>query len=197
MRPVVLFVTICLFLTTHLQADPIRVTMADAPPVGNLSFVTLTATEANTGNVNTATAFTLGSWTSTFGTGVFSSSLPVQSFCPVSFNVTSPTSLDFSSAPFGTFASSSLSDNDSPPGFRNETFFGHWTPGTDFAGLTGGPFESELDVTLTQTIPGAIITATGNLVTPPRVAVSDGGMTLMLLGAALVGLEILRRRARV
>jgi hypothetical protein len=176
---------ICLALGTSVRADTI--------PSGHLSFVSLSpmTTTANTGNISTSTSFTIGSWTSLDGDGIFSSITEPQSFGPVSFNVNDPTSLTFSNSLFGTFTSTSIEQSTAGPTFRNFVVVGEWTPGSG-VNVTGGPFMSRLDIGFTQVTPGQLISTSGTFTTPFPVIPEPG--TLELLGTGLIGLAGVMRR---
>ena len=190
----------CLFLTTGVQADPIFPTtslQADPLPTGHQGFVALAPTTTDTGNINTATAFTLGSWISNLvNDGVFAG-MPSQSFGNVAFNTTIPTSLTFGDSVFGTFASTSIMSLGGPPGFLNISVLGNWTPGTQ-GGVTGGPFASELALAFTQTPAGTgAISASGTFSTPPIPEPSSIFLVLTGLAAVVVSPRLRRRRLSV
>lgn len=200
MRPVVLFglsaVAICLFLATGVQADMIFSTtdvQADPIPSGSVGFSALSPSSASpTGNITTATTFTLGSWTALFGDGVFAG-IPLQSFGSLSFDITSPTSLTFGNSVFGTFASTSIMNLGGTP-FVNLSVLGEWTPGT-FGGVTGGPFASQLSLTFSQTPLGTgPISASGTFATPAETPVPEPSSIFLVLKGLATGLVSYRLR---
>ncbi|MBV8843754.1 MAG: hypothetical protein JO307_13175 [Bryobacterales bacterium] len=131
----------CLSASSRVQADQII--------LGSVGFTDIGTTTTDTGSISTATTFTLGNWTTTGGTGIFAG-MPIQSFGPVSFNITDPSSFTFGNGVFGTFAATSLTSVGMiPPIFLGLTYDGLWTPGTQ-GGLTGGPFPSSLHINFDQ-----------------------------------------------
>ena len=194
MRPVMISVlsagAICLALATSVWADPI--------PTGHVGFVALSRSEANgsiSGNINTATTFTLVNWVSTFDDGVFAG-MSSQSFGSVSFNTTIPTSLTFGNSVFGTFKSTSITVTANTPGILGIFVLGEWTPGTQ-GGVTGGPFMARLDLSFTQTpFFNGGISASATLATPPRLIPEPPGIVLGLTGLAAGVLVYLNRRRR-
>ena len=206
MRSVLAFgvsaLAICLFLTIGAQAEVIHLTtaaQADPPPSGTQGFDALGTTTANgspSGNINTATTFTLGDWVSTLvNTGIFAG-MPMQSFGNVPFNITIPTSLTFGNSVFGTFASTSIINEGGGPGFADFLVVGQWTPGS-YGGLMGqGPFTADLSIALTQSPAGTgSISASGSFVETPSSTIPEpSSIVLALMGlAAGIGSYRLRR----
>jgi hypothetical protein len=116
---------VCLSMTTVVQAAPLISTQAFAD-IG-----IPTAGGSSTGNINTATSFTIGSLTSTpANTGLFVG-MPTQTFISnIPFSLTSPTSLSFGNAVFGSFTSTSIVEATNIPGSIAIYALGNWTPGT-------------------------------------------------------------------
>jgi len=149
MRQVFLFglsaLAICLSPMNDVQAAPVLGTQA-APVLGTQAFSdigTPTADGSNTGNINTATTFTIGNLVSTTSnTGVFAG-MPVQTFGSVTMVIPSPISqvLAFTTPVFDTFTSQSITEPINNPGFVNIVADGLWSPGTwaTGMGLTGDP----------------------------------------------------------
>src|SRR5215469_8778835 len=107
MGPVVHFgvsaVAMCLFLITGVQAGPI--------PVGTQGFADLGTTLANssaTGNINTATSFTIADWISNNNNNGVLAGMPPQFFGSFSFDITNPASITFGNSVFGTFMATAL-----------------------------------------------------------------------------------------
>jgi hypothetical protein len=134
---------VCLSMTTGVQAAPI----------GSQAFADIgspTAGGSTTGNINTATTFSIGNMISTASqTGIFAG-MPTQTFGAIPFSLASPTSLAFGNAVFGSFASTSITEATNIPGSIAIYVLGNWTPGTQ-GGQTGGPFSSSLTITFNQT----------------------------------------------
>jgi len=190
MRPVILFalsvMVICLALASGVHATTINsqaFTDTGSP----------TANGSPTGNINTATTFTVGNFISTTSqTGIFAG-MPLQFFSSLSFNITNPSSLTFGNSFFGTFASTAITVVTNTPGFLNISAMGEWTPGT-FGGLSGGPFASTLTFVFTQNPShnGAI----GDSAVFQTVIPEPPSVVMGLTGLAMGGVIYLLRRRR-
>ena len=190
MRSVILFtlsaMAICLVLASGVHATTIdsqAFTDTGSP----------TANGSSTGNINTATSFTVGNFISTTSQTGFFAGMPVQSFASFSFNITNPTSLTFGNSIFGTFTSTTITVVTNTPGFLNLSVMGEWTPGT-FGGVTGGPFASTLSFVFTQnpSHSGAI----GDSAVFQTVIPEPPTMVMGLTGLALGGMIYRLRRRR-
>ncbi|MFM7183775.1 MAG: hypothetical protein ACKO4Z_03260, partial [Planctomycetota bacterium] len=71
------------------------VTMTAGPTNGSQGFADIGAPSTNTGNINTATTFTIGNLTSTGAQAGYFSGLTTQIFGPEAFDPSVPTSLSF------------------------------------------------------------------------------------------------------
>lgn len=195
MREKILFglsaAVICLALASGVHASSID----------SQAFTDIGAPMANgspTGNINTATTFTIGNFVSTASnTGIFAG-MPTQFFPSFTFNITSPTSLAFGNSVFGTFASTAITVVTNTPGFLNLSVTGEWTPGT-FGGVTGGPFASSLTFTFTQTPShsgaiGASAVFETIVPEPPSVVM---GLTGLAIGGVIYGFRRRRRATLV
>jgi hypothetical protein len=179
------------------------VALADPVPTGTQSFADLGVPLANgspTGNILTASLFTIGDLVSTKAqSGVFAG-LPLQDFGSITFNVNKPTSFDFSDGAWGSFQST-LIDPTITTSHAGTTiaFFlvGNWTPGTFEKGAGTGPFPSDLTISFTQTPGGSgSISDSASFSTPAlKASVPEPG-TLGLLLASLGGLGVALWRRR-
>jgi hypothetical protein len=141
-----------LFALTAIAVCLCASTGVRAAPVGTQGFAdigTPTAGGSPTGDIDTATSFTLGSLVTTSADTGFLTGMPTQSFGSVSFSLSSPTSLSFSSTAFGTFTSTSITEASNVAGAVAIYTLGNWTPGT-FGGQTGGPFATSFTISFTQ-----------------------------------------------
>ena len=173
------------------------VASAQLVPTGTQSFADLGIPMAGgspTGDILTATSFTIGDLVSTAAqSGVFEG-LPVQSFGSVTFNTLSRSSFVFKDGAFGSFTSTSI---DPTMTGNSITFFmvGNWTPGTFERGVKAGSFPTDLTISFTQTPGGnGTISDSATLATPAAQASVPEPGPLALLLAGLGGLWWLRRR---
>jgi hypothetical protein len=170
---------------------------AQAVPSGSQNFFDLgtpTADGSATGDINTATSFMFGDlFSGSANDGVFLG-MPIQSFGSVSFNTGSPTSITFGNSVFGTFKSTSITNEGGAPGFVNIVALGEWTPGTQ-GGVTGGPFASEFRIGFTQTPNNTGIISAGGTFATPSVVPEPSTITMLLMGLS-VGVASLRLRQR-
>jgi membrane-associated protease RseP (regulator of RpoE activity) len=180
---------VCLSLTTGVQAGP----------VGTQGFAdtgTPTAGGSATGDINTATSFTIGDLvTNTNQTG-FLSGLSTQTFGAVTFDTTSGTSLTFGNSTFGTFASTTITEVTNVAGFVNIYVVGDWTPGS-YGGFTGGPYAASFSISFTQTpAHTGSISDSGTFSIPPAIAVPEPTSVVMGLTGLAFGVVVWRHRRR-
>jgi hypothetical protein len=152
----------------------------------------------NTGNINTATIFSIGDLTVVRGTGLFAAVPPLTSFGPATINPTIPNSISFGNSLFGTFTSTFITQLPTSPGFATFDVLGVWTPGT-VGGLTGeGPFLASMRIAFTQTPPSTgIISDTATFSTPPTSNVIPEPSTIVMFLTGLPGaLAMYRGRRR-
>ena len=167
--------------------------------VGSQAFADIgSATASPTGNINTATSFTLGNLLSTGGqTGVFSG-MTTQIFGAVPFDILVPNSLSFTTATFGTFLSTSFTEQSNVSGSRSFLVLGTYTAGTYVGSTNPSPADASLTISFTQT-PAATgsISSSATLSIPP-VAVPEPS-TIMLASIGIGGVIVLdaQRRKRI
>jgi hypothetical protein len=170
---------------------------AKAGPVGTLGFSDPGSPTANTGDINTATSFTIGDlFSSTAETGIFVG-LGHQDFGAVTFSTGTSTSFSFSNSVFGTFSSTSITEAVNTPGVVAFYILGNYTAGTVDPGTGTNPASFTLSFTQTPAHTG-IISDSGTFSVPPA---SPPGVpepaTLVLGLTSIVGgglFHLLRRR---
>jgi hypothetical protein len=172
-----------------LQATPVRADVV----VGTQAIVDTDTPTADTGDIETATSFTLVALTTTGSrTGDFLGVPPLTFLGGATFTPATPGTFHFGSAAFGTFTGVSIIEDASAPGFESFTIGGVFAPGTLFPGKSPGA--ATLDLSFVQIGgPGTAISASGTLVSVPE----PGSLLLGVAGVAGVGLVTgLRRRFR-
>jgi hypothetical protein len=160
---------------------------AQAAVVGTQGFADVSTPTVDTGDINTATQFTIGDLVSTSAnTGVFSG-LPTQFFGAVSFNVIDATSLTFGNATFGTFQSTAIDEEFNTSGGVRFYVLGDWTSGA-YGGVTPGSYDSSFTISFTQT-PAHLgsISDSATLATPPAAAPEASTWAMMIIGFAGLG----------
>ena len=173
--------TICCVLVALASASAARAS------VSSVAFQTPNLTQADaspTGNINTATTFSLQDLQSTSTSGVFAG-LPTQDFGTVTFSRGLATSLTISDAAFGTFKSTSFTVEQNSAGFLNLLDEGEWTPGSFEKGVKNcaSGCDSEVRINFTQTPPmKGVISFSGTLdITQPIQVVPEPPTALLFL----------------
>ena len=169
------------------------------PITSSQAFASLGVITADTGNIETANAFSIGLMGTTVdGSGYFSFSgtaAPqfMNNFGAVTFSADQPTSLSFSNADFGSFTSTSITQIENATGTRSFRALGQFTGGL-IGGLTDpSPAEAEFTMGFTQSPAGTgAISFSATLAIQPVPEPST--LVLGLFGA--VGLLTATRRCR-
>ena len=174
---------------------------AQAGTFSTAGFADLGTPTANTGNILTATSFTLGNLvTNSSTTGAFTPLSAGESFGSVTFSVTPAyptmnTSLSFGDSQFGTFQSGTIQELVSTSTSITYYVVGTYTPGSLITGITMA-VPASLTISFTQTGGGAI-SDSATISVPPALAVPEpAGLAMGLTGIALCGLVHFRRRRR-
>jgi hypothetical protein len=134
---------------------------------GSQSFADAGTATADTGNINTATSFTIGDMVSTGSQeGAFIAYPPLTSFGSISFSLSNPVSFSFGNGSFGSFTSTSISEALSTPGSVEFYILGNYTPGS-FVGIgPAQPASFTLGFEQTPASTGSI-SDSGTFATPP------------------------------
>jgi hypothetical protein len=164
---------------------------AGAATIGSQGFGDIAGPLADgspTGDINTATSFTIGDLYSNLSQDGIFSGMPGQDLGSVSFSTQSGASMTFGNSVFGTFQSTSMTVGATDRGIVSFNVMGDWTPGVQ-GGLAGRREASfTFSLTQTQAHTGSLsfsgtFSTTDNLVVPEP---STWAMTL----AGFVGLGI-------
>ena len=179
------------------QAELPQVFMTAADSTGSQGFADIGAPSANTGNINTATTLTIGNLISTGASVGYFTGLSTQIFGPVGFNTAVPTSLSFGNATFGSFASTSITEQTNVPGERSFYILGTYTAGTFNPALTPNPAPASFTVGFTQSpISTGAISSSATLSIPPAAVPEPSTLVLAGVGVASVLVVDQTRRHR-
>lgn len=167
--------------------------------IGSIGFDTplLTQSDAQTtGNINTATTFSLQSLATTNNENGIFAGLAAQNFGTVAFSPGMATSLNFGNAVFGRYQSSSITETLNTSGFLNLLLEGTYTPGSFEKGLSRSS-AAELRMSFTQTPPmNGEISFSGTMSVTKAVApVPEAPIAVLFLsGLGLLGAATKLRR---
>jgi hypothetical protein len=183
------------FANTIARAD--EITQSELPTVvfvngtsnGSQGFADIGAPSVNTGNVSTATTFTIGNMISTAAQTGYFTGLSSQIFGPVAFNPAVGSSLSFGNGTFGNFLSTSIVEqtNSTTGGSAERSFYvlGNYTAGTFNPALTPSPAPASLLISFTQTPAGTgAISDSATLSIPPAAVPEPSTLMLACVGIA-------------
>lgn len=193
--------TLCIALA--LSVSLFGSSAAWAGPIGTQGLADIGTPAAGgspTGNINTATSFTIGELISTgANTGVFNG-MPTQVFGSDTFTLGANGSFSITSAVFGTFTSTSIVEASNVPGVVGIYVLGEYTPGSYVTGFGSGPFLASVTLSFTQTPAGAggSISDSGTFSVPaaPPPSAAPEPASFVLLGLGAVGMVGYRRYRR-
>jgi len=175
------------------------------PVIGSQGFFDSGSPSTDTGNINTATTFTIAFMeSSSSSTGIFAG-LPTQfigTVGPFSLASGANSTLTFGSALFGTFTSTTetvLANTVGASGTLSLYFLGNWTPGSYEASVPPGSYASSFTFSATQTpVANGAISDSGTFAIPPAplpgVPEPAAVIVFGLGGVGLAGFRTLRRR---
>ncbi len=165
---------------------------------GSQGFADIGAPSVDSGNINTGTSFTIGNMVSTGASVDYFSGLSTQILGPVTFNTSVGSSLTFGNATFGTFTSTSITEQTNALGERSFYVLGSYTAGTFNPALTPNPAPASLIVGFTQSPAGSgAISDSASLSIPPAAVPEPSTLVLATVGvAAVASVDMERRRRR-
>ncbi|MFM8733731.1 MAG: PEP-CTERM sorting domain-containing protein [Pirellulales bacterium] len=184
------------------QAELPQIFMTVANSSGSQGFVDIGSPSVDTGSVDTATSFTVGSVASTGDSVGYFTGLPTQTFGPFTIDTAVPTSVGFGNATFGTFSSTSITEQANALGTRSFAILGSYIAGTFNPSLTPNPAQASLLVSFMQTPGGSgVVTDTAVLslvATAPLAAVTavPEPSTLVLAGVGVASVLIVDQTRR-
>ncbi|NCA11838.1 hypothetical protein EBR56_08540 [bacterium] len=152
-----------------LRVESLEPRLALAATAGTQAFGTLGTTTADTGDINTATVFTMNGVRSTASQTGYFVGLPANSnIGNWSIDVNVGTSLTFTNPALGTFQSSTITTISNNPPQRTLYVLGTFTGGTNGGPVTPSPAPASLTMTFTQT--GFALSSSATLSIPPSTA---------------------------
>jgi len=172
------------------------VVLVSGTSTGSQAFADIGSPTVDSGNINTGTSFTIGNMISTGASIGYFTGLPTQLFGPVTFSAASGSSLTFGNATFGTFTSTSITEQTNAAGERSFYILGNYSAGTFNPALTPSPAPASLIVGFTQSPAGTgAISDSASLSIPPAAVPEPSTIVLATVGiAAAVAADRMRRR---
>jgi hypothetical protein len=167
------------------------------PVGGSQAFGDLSTTVAGTtNNISSATSFTFGSFITTSDNLGHFAGLPMQFFGPETFTVSDPLSMQFSSAAFGSFASSKITQLTNTAGSRSFEIEGLYTKGTFGDDFNPNPASAILRISFNQTGgTGAAISSNSTLQFAAQPVPEPTTLALLVVAAGTAGVLRARRRS--
>lgn len=165
-------------LTTPFTTRADEVTQSELPEVvfvsgtstGSQGFADIGSPSVDSGNINTGTTFTIGNMISTGASIGYFNGLTTQVFGPLAFNPTVGSSISFGNATFGSFLSTSITEQTNTSGERSFFVLGNYTAGTFNPSLTPNPAPASMTISFTQTPAGTgAISDSATISIPPAV----------------------------
>ena len=163
-----------------------NVVFVSGTSTGSQAFADIGAPTVDSGNINTGTSFTIGNLISTGANAGYFTGLSTQIFGPVAFSPAVGSSLSFGNATFGSFLSTSITEQTNVAGERSFYVLGNYTAGTFDPALAPNPAPASMIVSFTQSPAGTgSISDSASLSIPPE-AVPEPS-TILLAGVGLAG----------
>jgi hypothetical protein len=177
---------------------------AGAAVIGSQGFGDINGPSANgspTGDINTATSFTIGEMVSSLSQDGIFDGMSTQDLGEIPFSSLVGNSMSFGNSVFGAFQSTEIAVGANEPGIVSFNVLGEWTPGTQ-GGLAGtGKRLASFTVSLTQTEvhDGSLSLSATFSATDTLVAVPEASTWAMMLagfaGLGVAGSMASRKRA--
>jgi hypothetical protein len=163
---------------------------------GSQGFADIGSPSVDSGNINTGTSFTIGNMISTGASLGYFTGLSTQIFGPITFNAGVGSSLSFGNATFGSFTSTSITEQTNAAGERSFYILGNYTAGTFNPALSPNPAPASVIVGFTQSPAGTgAISDSASLSIPPAAVPEPSTIVLATVGiAAAIAVERSRRR---
>ncbi|MGI9178691.1 MAG: PEP-CTERM sorting domain-containing protein [Pirellulales bacterium] len=162
---------------------------------GSQGFADIGTPVADTSNINTASTLTIGNLISTGASVGYFTGLSTQTFGPVAFNPAVASSIGFGNGTFGSFLSTSITEQTNAPGERSFYVLGHYTAGTFNPALVPNPAPASMTISFTQSPAGVggAISDSATLSIPPAVPEPT---TSALAGIGIAGALVLDQSRR-
>lgn len=166
---------------------------------GSQAFADIGSPSVDSGNINTGTSFTIGNMISTGASLGYFAGLPTQIFGPITFNSGISSSLSFGNATFGSFTSTSITEQTNAAGERSFYILGNYTAGTFNPALSPSPAPASVIVGFTQSPAGTgAISDSASLSIPPAAVPEPSTIVLATVGiAAAIAVDRSRRRKSI
>lgn len=166
---------------------------------GSQGFADIGSPSVDSGNINTGTSFTIGNMISTGASIGYFTGLPTQIFGPITFNSGIGSSLTFGNGTFGSFTSTSITEQTNAAGERSFYILGNYTAGTFNPALSPSPAPASVIVGFTQSPAGTgAISDSASLSIPPAAVPEPSTIVLATVGiAAAIAVDRSRRRKTI
>ena len=178
----------------------LSVGIMSAATVGTQGFADIGAPTGNTGNINTSTTYALGLLLTTGSQSGDFAGMPTQIFGAETFDTAVPNSLSFGNAAFGSFTSTGFTEISNTPGSVAFYVLGNYTTGTYplSQGASAGVAPASFTISFTQTPAGTgSISDSATFSIPPAPLGTPEPASMVLMGSAMIGLAMIRRRRKV
>jgi len=164
--------------------------------MGTLTFADTGSPTANTGNINTATSFTLGNVASISGTGEFAGFPLLTSFGSQTITTSGTGGLVLNNASFGNFTSQSVTLVTGAPGAISYNYVGLYNSGTFAPGATNVAASFTISFTQTPASTGAISDSASFSIPPFTVVGVPEPASFAMVAIGLGGIFAVRRFRR-